>query len=236
MPHHDRLTAEDIAYWYFRLNGFLLLSNFIVHPDRAKDGTRTDIDVLGVRFSHRREHLNDPMHDDEWVYETDKSWIIFAEAKTGIRDFNSSWARRDRQVMESFLALVGALPESEWNRAADSLYRDGFYDGNSQFRISTFLLNDDPDNGVLQSDHEPIEKDAYRLTYRWPRAPRTSLQRALRFIHSRLRRFETVKTDHGQWNASGHRLWDIYRENRQSPHAFEALVLCEIGATSHSIA
>jgi hypothetical protein len=43
------LTAEDIAYWYLRLNGFLILRNFLVHGDR-QGRIRTDIDVLGVRF------------------------------------------------------------------------------------------------------------------------------------------------------------------------------------------
>ena len=50
-----QLDAEDIAYLNLPLNGFLLLQNFLVHGDRRGE-TRTEIDVLGVRFRHRREH------------------------------------------------------------------------------------------------------------------------------------------------------------------------------------
>jgi len=28
-----RIDPEDLAYWYFRLNGFLAIKNFVVHPD-----------------------------------------------------------------------------------------------------------------------------------------------------------------------------------------------------------
>jgi hypothetical protein len=30
----DRLDPEKVAYWYFRLNGFLQIENFVVHPER----------------------------------------------------------------------------------------------------------------------------------------------------------------------------------------------------------
>lgn len=52
MPH----SPERLAYWYFRLNGFLTTENFIVHPDEGKD-QRTDADLLAVRFQHRAENV-----------------------------------------------------------------------------------------------------------------------------------------------------------------------------------
>ena len=32
-----RLNPEKVAYWYFRLNGFLQIENFVVHPERRMD-------------------------------------------------------------------------------------------------------------------------------------------------------------------------------------------------------
>ena len=62
------LDPEKVAYWYFRLNGFLQIENFVVHPER-RGGQRTDADLLAVRFRHRAERLfgspNDIMTDDE---------------------------------------------------------------------------------------------------------------------------------------------------------------------------
>ena len=63
----ERLDPEKVAYWYFRLNGFLQIENFVVHPGR-RGSQRTDADLLAVRFPHRAEFLldhPDPMRDDE---------------------------------------------------------------------------------------------------------------------------------------------------------------------------
>jgi hypothetical protein len=42
---HEPLDAEKVAYWYFRLNGFLQIENFVVHP-RGRGGQRTDATCL----------------------------------------------------------------------------------------------------------------------------------------------------------------------------------------------
>jgi hypothetical protein len=85
------LNAEEVAYWYLRLNGFLTLRNFLVHGDRRGE-TRTEIDVLGVRFRHRREHLNQPMKDDDWIERARRNIVVFCDAKKGAQDFNNAWA------------------------------------------------------------------------------------------------------------------------------------------------
>jgi hypothetical protein len=56
-------------------------------------GTRTDIDIAGVRFRHRREHLADRMEDDKWMTIGDRSWAVFVEAKTGTAGINKTWFR-----------------------------------------------------------------------------------------------------------------------------------------------
>lgn len=33
--------AEEVADWYFRLNGFLLTPGFVVHPDHSSSHPRT---------------------------------------------------------------------------------------------------------------------------------------------------------------------------------------------------
>ena len=84
-PTH--LDPEKVAYWYFRLNGFLQIENFVVHPTRS-GGQRTDADLLGVRFPHRAERQfddqNDIMADDEHRLALSRELIdvIIAEVKT----------------------------------------------------------------------------------------------------------------------------------------------------------
>ena len=37
----NQLDPEKVAYWYFRLNGYLQIENFVVHPVRH-GGQRTN--------------------------------------------------------------------------------------------------------------------------------------------------------------------------------------------------
>ena len=81
------LTTEKVAYWYFRLNGYFQMENFIVHPT-GKGGQRTDADLIGVRFPHRAERLiDDPdniMRDDCGTLGLSKNLtdIVIVEVKT----------------------------------------------------------------------------------------------------------------------------------------------------------
>ena len=43
-----------MAYWYFRLNGFFQIENFVVHPE-SYGSQRTDADLLGVGPLTRRQ-------------------------------------------------------------------------------------------------------------------------------------------------------------------------------------
>ncbi len=42
--------AEEVAAWYFRLNGFFAIPGFVVHPDRRQRHARTEADLIAVRF------------------------------------------------------------------------------------------------------------------------------------------------------------------------------------------
>jgi hypothetical protein len=208
------LTAEDVAYWYLRLNGFLTLENFLVHGDRGGD-SRTDIDVLGVRFRFRREHLKNPMKDAPWIEEAKQTIVVFCEAKKNSADLNSSWADQQRKIMESFLALVGAIPPGDREIVAKDLYTSGRSVSAKGLLVTTLLVN-----------HAPSGMAARR----WPDAPRIDLAEALEFIHDRFQKYQRIKTDHGQWRPSGRRIWDIYIKHWSSPADFIEQVLREIGA------
>src|SRR5258707_13497545 len=78
-PQNLRIRAEQLAYWYLRLNGFLTIPNFIVHPEQGRN-QETDVDLLAVRFPYRAELRT--MEDDEvFTRVREKSFIAFAEVK-----------------------------------------------------------------------------------------------------------------------------------------------------------
>ncbi|WP_256806808.1 hypothetical protein [Bradyrhizobium sp. Bra64] len=112
----EHLDPEKVAYWYFRLNGFFQIENFVVHPER-RGGQRTDADLLAVRFPFRAERLfddpNDIMADDvqQLALSGDLIDLVIAEVKTNQPcTLNGPWTRQDRQNVHRVLAAVGCLP------------------------------------------------------------------------------------------------------------------------------
>ena len=89
------LNPEKVAYWYLRLNGFLQIEDFYVHPG-GKGGARTDADLLAVRFPYRAERLyddpNEIMEDDDKRLALTTSYIdvVIAEVKTGLCALNGT--------------------------------------------------------------------------------------------------------------------------------------------------
>ena len=126
----------------------------------------------------RREHLANPMEDHAWIEKVARTIVVFCDAKNGAQDFNDSWTRRDRKVMESFLALVGILPEACWREVANDLYLKGRSSPEEGLLLTTLLVHHDP---------------WFRVPLRWPDAPRIQLSDALRFIHERFELYRNVK-------------------------------------------
>jgi hypothetical protein len=208
----SQLDAEDIAYWYLRLNGFLVLRNFLVHGDRRGE-MRTEIDVLGVRFRHRREHLSQPMKDDDWIEQANRTIVVFCDAKKGAYDFNEAWTNREGRIMESFLALVGIIPRSEWPSVANELYKTG------RSELLNILIT------ALLMHHDP----EHRVSMRLRSAQQIQIEHALRFIHRRFNAYHSVKTPHAQWEPSGHTIWDLYNGSRHSEDQFVDSIMLQIG-------
>ena len=105
----ERLNPEKVAYWYFRLNGFLQIENFVVHPG-GRGGQRTDADLLAVRFPHRRKLLFDsaqPMQDDAQTLalSPDRIDVFIAEIKTNQPcSLNGPWSNKDDKNIHRVLA------------------------------------------------------------------------------------------------------------------------------------
>ena len=193
-----QISAEQLAYWYLRLNGVLNIPNFVVHPDTGNE-QRTDVDVLGVRFPYRKELLVNSMVDDELFRRVrDKTYVVLAEVKTGICNLNGPWTIRERQNMQRVLRAVGTFPQAEVEIAAASLYDAGFY-SNQLYYASLFCFGAQENQNI-------------RETY--PRVPQVTWNHALNFIYSRFRKYRNPKSSHGQWTLEGRELWDSAMGNR----------------------
>lgn len=115
--------GETIAYWYFRLNGFFPLMNFVVHRHDDVHEDR-EIDLLAVRFPHVTEAVggqevdwdNDRFNDWQLGHR-EKTVCVIGEIKTGgyhgdqiAKSFN---AEKLNDALQRFgLLLPSPLPET----------------------------------------------------------------------------------------------------------------------------
>lgn len=196
----DRLEPERVAYWYFRLNGFLQIENFVVHPP-GRGGQRTDADLLAVRFPFRAERLfdnpNDIMLDDgqRLALSHDRIDVVIAEVKTNQPcSLNGPWTRQDRQNVHRVLAAIGCLPPGHIEQAAADIYRAGIHFSESGLRVRLVAVGRERSKEL---------SDAYanvaQLT--WPEM--------LTFVWDRLRRYQRQKRQVNQWDRQGRKIKNL---------------------------
>jgi hypothetical protein len=186
-------TAEQIAYWYLRLNGFLQIENFYVHPT-GRGGARTDADLLAVRFPHRAERLvddpNDIMADDAdaLALTRDQIDVVIAEVKEGRCQLNGPWTDPARQNVQRVLAAIGCVQQARIGDAAAALYAHGYFEDRALLRVRLVALGSTRDEGI---------------SAQYPRVCQITLEGALRFIFRRLERYWRQKRDTQHWNGIG---------------------------------
>lgn len=197
MKNLEQCSPEKLAYWYFRLNGFLTIPNFVVHLEESfhKQGRRqaTDVDVLGVRFPFRKElpEEKEPMKDDEKWTNKNKITFVLAEVKTGHKvQFNESWS--NSEYIKRILYCIGALKDdSEIEKCAELLTKDGFYE-NNDFCFHFCLICQETNQNLSQ-------KKAILITWK----------EIAKFIYERFRKYHLQKSSHPQWDNCGDKLFKL---------------------------
>lgn len=98
----NEIGSEKLAYWYLRLNGFLTITNFVVHPDFGRS-QRTDVDILGCRFPYRQELLENSMLDDKaLIMSESKPTIVIAEVKSNTCNLNGPWTDPEKKIWKEY--------------------------------------------------------------------------------------------------------------------------------------
>lgn len=183
--NHLFSTPERLAYWYFRLNGFMTIENFLVHPETGSN-PRTDVDILATRFVHRQENIAWPMTDDPRVAKCQTfANIIIAEIKKGRCLLNGPWRDPRRQNMERVLRSIGCVKEDDVAPAAQLLYRTGRW-SNDLATVRLFCI------GERRNSDLPIDLDQQIA---W-----TSV---IEFCVTRFRDYREQKASNRQWSPDG---------------------------------
>lgn len=190
----DFLDPEKVAYWYFRLNGFLQIENFVVHPAR-RGGQRTDADLLAVRFPHRAERLfddpNDIMADDErrLALSPGRINVVIVEVKANQPcTLNGPWTKQDHQNVHRVLAAIGCLPPDQIELAASDIYRAGVHFSELGLCVRLVAVGRERSQELLTA---------------YPSVVQLTWMEILTFIWDRLCRYRQQKTQVDQWDAEG---------------------------------
>jgi hypothetical protein len=202
----QRLHPEKVAYWYFRLNGFLQIENFVVHPAR-NGGQRTDADLLAVRFPFRAERLfddpDDIMQDDaqRLALSADLIDVVIAEVKTNQPcTLNGPWTNPDRQNVHRVLAALGCIPSESIASAANNLYETGVFQDGHRLRIRLVAVGFIQDQGLRD---------------RYPAVRQLIWDEVLTFMWERFRRYRRQKKDVDQWDCEGKKIKHLAAESQE---------------------
>ncbi|HEY9650627.1 MAG TPA: hypothetical protein V6C95_08185 [Coleofasciculaceae cyanobacterium] len=126
--------AEQVASWYFRLNGFLSIPGFVVHPDRQRAGARTEADLIVVRFAYSFEEIAGcKLKDDSRLTQLtapSQKLFILVEIKTGTCNINGPWTDSRRENMQRVIRRLGFVSKSSSvENIAKKMYQELRWEG-----------------------------------------------------------------------------------------------------------
>jgi hypothetical protein len=133
--------AEELAYWYLRLNSFFLLQNFVLHRSEIREqssrkgnqrGT-AETDLLAIRFPYVFEEVGGQDHDwdfkkfkDDWGIEISKFNLAFiVQVKSGANVRSKIIKAFSREPLEKAIYRFGIFHKSQVPDIAVKLSQNG---------------------------------------------------------------------------------------------------------------
>jgi len=177
---------EELANWFFRLNGCLTIPNFVVHPEVGSD-QRTDADLLAVRFPDRCELLSRPLEDYPlFIAEKTRLQVFFVEVKGSGCAINDTWRDPGPKNVNTVVRAIGFVPLADVDKVANSIYTTGQYADDKI--IAKFICV-----GGKRGNLGPAFSNVPQILY----------PEILHFIHTRFHGHDKAKRSHPQWDAFG---------------------------------
>lgn len=152
--------AEEIAYMYFRLNGFFLLDNYVTHAGEQEIRSHADSDLLGIKPSKVCEQIGLQGNKDvdfklrELLGEYDFAGVI-CEVKGGE---NNTWTLAENRILPC-LHRMGLLNREEIGQAEIVLKAYNSYTSkDSRIRILKIVATNYPNPEEIKTkwSHIPL--------------------------------------------------------------------------------
>lgn len=114
--------AEQLAYLFFRLNGFFLIDNYVSHASETEHGSHADSDLLAIRPPYVNEiiGLNDNKDIENFLgvsFSSNKWVAIICEVKAG----DTIVANLNNGKIKSCLRRIGVLSSDVFDKAIEEL-------------------------------------------------------------------------------------------------------------------
>lgn len=184
--------AERVANWYFRLNGFLSIPGFIVHPDVVQRLPLTEADLIAVRFPHRREVIagREMVDDQRLVGLAAPNQVLFllVEVKSGLCKINGPWSKRQHGNMQRVVRRIGFADDRYVEQIALAMYTELRW-GDRENVLQYVAIGSQTNDG---------------LGRKYPRLVQITWDDVAAFMFDRFQRFpeklpENGKSVHNQW-------------------------------------
>lgn len=155
--------SEDVAVWYFRLNGFLTIPGFIVHPDERRLRPHTEADLLGVRFPFSRERLaRQEMQDHSLLTGIDNKGgrpvFILVEVKADLCNINGPWSEREQANMQRVIRRLGFVDDQSVDAIANDMYNSARWE-DDDFVLQYVCVGDRKNDGRQRQFHNLLQID-----------------------------------------------------------------------------
>lgn len=122
-----RNYGEELAFWYFRLNGFIPMTDLVLHHKRPQFSS--DCDLLAVRFPQPYEEIGGQTSDwdsnllHKLGQKDNTTLITFVQVKTADEDNPGSISEYFSNHLEYLLGRVGAIPQKDIKKQTKSFNR-----------------------------------------------------------------------------------------------------------------
>ncbi len=208
-----QLKPDDVVRWYYRLNGFLAMSNFIIHPPQ-KGSQRTDADVVGIRFPNHRELA----FSCEQIFATPLPLIAIAEVTIQKCKVNGPWTNKHARNMQYLLQWIGLFEDDTVDEIAASLYSDCKCDA-AGVTVQMYAIG------------KSLDKD---LTDKYPGLKQITFESIFSFIYKRFDQHKAAKANHQQWDETANLMWSEFKGS-SNEELFVQRCLTLIGINQSSI-
>ncbi|UZQ83665.1 hypothetical protein [Thermoanaerobacter sp. RKWS2] len=119
-----------MTYWYFRLNGFFLLQNYVLHNiGEGEERGTADSDLLAIRFPYVYEEIGGQSNDwdrekfSEWGFDIEKvNLALIVEVKSGENVKRSEIEKSfSSKRLKTALYRFGIFPRDDVQRIHENL-------------------------------------------------------------------------------------------------------------------